>query len=484
LRRTAFGLTAALSACADGGSAPPTPVPNAAPLVSAGPDFSIDEAGTATLDGTASDPEDALVLAWTQLSGRPVEIATPDVARATFVAPPVAGDEVLRFRLTADDGVNPPVSDDVVVTVRDAGTPVRQLNPPGTSYVDHEIHPTRPEIVFQSFGRVYVGALDPATGGFVSGDGRDIDVDAVASLLQSRNGPEYGLDADGVALFYNKEAGDGSLQFYRAAEDGAGYAIDQLTADGPDRVNQLPSRNAAAPTTWLVYARAAAVPGEPDATGWIAQLDEAAPAVENDVTPVKPGFAGFRWLEGSSAFATTLSTGPDAGQIALVDASTGAVRTVTDDAGVKFDPFPWFAPEYGAVAVLAIVGDGDIAVYRDTGGPVFERVLTLPPPPETSLVYAQSPEPFVSQAGVSYITLTLKNDPGGIFDAVSESEIWIYGLAGGPDRHAFRCDDGAPGRVRSEAEFLSGDGQLLLYYNEVRPSGLVDLYLCETGLSP
>ncbi|MEM9310828.1 MAG: hypothetical protein AAGA34_05215 [Pseudomonadota bacterium] len=471
----------------DGSTPPPGGNQNSPPTVSAGADLTTNERQDVTLNGTITDPDSAPSVAWTQTAGPSVELSADNAAVVTFTAPLVGDDTVLTFVLTADDGVNAPVSDSVDVIVSDGGVTVSRLNPAGESYIDPELHPLRDEIVFQRNQQVWVGAFDADTGRFVSDTGMDHLVDDTIDLTTSRNGPEYGLDSSGIAIFYNSQGSDGSAQFSRALELGVGnYTVQQLTPDGSDRINQLPSQDASSASTYLAYGRLAANSGVPEASGFISYLDETSPGNDIDVTALRSGFAGFRWLKGAPIFATTVAEpGVDEGQIKLVNAQTGEERVVTNDAGVKFDPFPWFAPEFdGAIAIQARVNGTDIAVYVDRGGDIFERVALLTPPAETELSFVQSAEPFVSRNGISYISLTLKDDPGSVFTDVSDSEIWIYGVSDGADRFTLDCGDGAPNTVRHEAEMRSGASQILVYYNEIQPSGLFDLVLCETGLEP
>lgn len=110
-----------LAACSDGGGGGAPPAVNVAPTVNAGPDQTVDEAALVRLSATVSDPDSSPTLAWTQVSG-PTALLTSTTSLAPFfVAPFIGTDTVLTYRLTANDGVNPPVSDDVSVTVRDTG---------------------------------------------------------------------------------------------------------------------------------------------------------------------------------------------------------------------------------------------------------------------------------------------------------------------------------------------------------------------------
>lgn len=357
---------------------------------------------------------------------------------------------------------------------------VVRMNPPGTSYVDPEIHPTAPEMVLQTPSGVWVGALDPRTGLFQRGDGLDAFVDVTASLQLTKNGPEYGLDAGGVAIFYNRLGATGTVEVWRAEQTPSGFSPAPLSGPDLNRINQLPSQDASAPFTHLLYARVGGGTG----LGSIARFSEAAPAQESLITPLLPGFAGFRWARGTTLYTSTVASGPLAGEVILGDAQTGVERIVTDSDDIQFDPYAWEAPEFGgALGVIANAGGSDIAVWRDTGGATFELHALLPPPHATNMRFVQSAEPFVAH-GRSYISLTLKDDPGSVYTDVNESEIWIYGIDDGAERFVLRADDLGPGRVRHEAETFAGTDEVFLYYNELLPNGRFDLVRVRTGLCP
>ncbi|MEM6914613.1 MAG: hypothetical protein AAF511_11625 [Pseudomonadota bacterium] len=479
-----FACAAALAACSGGGgSGPSTPAVNTPPTVSAGVDQSAVEGQNVVLSGSVTDPDETPTVLWTQVSGTAVALQSADTSTATFIAPTVVGSEVLTFRLTANDGTNTAVSDDVSVTVEDDGIRTTEINPPNTSYIDPEIHPLKPEIVFQFNGEGFVQAYDPVTGLFAEGSVRTV-FDDVAALSDTKNGPEYGLDDQGIAIYYNKEASDGSLQFFRARESVNGtFTIDQVTPNGSERINQLPSQNADASTTWLVYAREDTA--APFGGGFIAYADANDPSTEIDLTPVRTGFSGFRWVRGTSIFLTTIADGADEGQVLMVNAETGTQTIITNDPGIKFDPFGWFPPEFGGdMAFSATTGaGGDISIYRDTGGPFFE-LYSVQPPASASLPFAQSAEPFVAQNGTSYISLTLADVTDSIFADATEGDIWVYGIEDGADRFTLRCSDDDPMMVRHEAEMVSGENETFVYYNRIDEVGLFEIFLCETGLAP
>lgn len=90
---------------------------NNPPTANAGADQQVQEGSVVTLSGTVTDDNDAASITWSQVSGPSVTLSNANEATAQFTAPLVTEQTLLEFRITADDGVNEPVSDTVVVTV-------------------------------------------------------------------------------------------------------------------------------------------------------------------------------------------------------------------------------------------------------------------------------------------------------------------------------------------------------------------------------
>jgi hypothetical protein len=93
---------------------------NIAPIVSAGGDVGGDEDTAIPVDGTVTDPDNTPSILWT------INNAGCNFANANAVDTSVtcADPGVYTATLTADDGVNPPVSDTTTVTVTDVIEPV------------------------------------------------------------------------------------------------------------------------------------------------------------------------------------------------------------------------------------------------------------------------------------------------------------------------------------------------------------------------
>ncbi|MEM1087368.1 MAG: autotransporter domain-containing protein [Pseudomonadota bacterium] len=102
---------------------------NQAPIVDAGPAATLNRFGSNSTFGfvpNVSDPDgDPLTLTWSQLSGPAVTLINANATNASFRFDPRQdpSQRVVTFRLTADDGINTPVFDDVTVTINPNNAP-------------------------------------------------------------------------------------------------------------------------------------------------------------------------------------------------------------------------------------------------------------------------------------------------------------------------------------------------------------------------
>jgi endonuclease/exonuclease/phosphatase family metal-dependent hydrolase len=117
-----------------GGGFPPQPLPvDLPPTVNAGPDITGVEGGSVQLSGTVSDRESTPSVTWSyHTAGREVEpgvtcsFSDPHTLSTTFSC---TDNGTFYVGLTADDGVNPPVTDVLKVTLSNA-PPVLHLTDP------------------------------------------------------------------------------------------------------------------------------------------------------------------------------------------------------------------------------------------------------------------------------------------------------------------------------------------------------------------
>ncbi|NDJ33657.1 MAG: hypothetical protein GYB64_03255, partial [Chloroflexi bacterium] len=353
---------------------------------------------------------------------------------------------------------------------------VEAISPPGESYVDPEILPGGSLITYQSEGGIYLAPLDPATGRLES-PGILVDTGA-ARLLATFNGPEFGIDAHGWALYYAKPHA-GEVQIWRATLDDSGQPQAEPLTAGSRFQTQLVSRNPDADTTHI-----AAIEGTWQ-QGTAVWFDEAEPDVIYPIDSIENGVIPLRWVDGSSLITLSERTGPARGQLSLLDTDTNTTWQITDDDGDKTDPYGWFAPEFGGdLLVLAIVDNESVAIYRDTGGAMWERIATLTPPPEARFDFVASAEPF-TVGGRSYLSLVVK-DANSSRQAFSDSEVWLFDINDDPQgRYAERGDSGEPGIARSDPEVFIGTGHVFVYYNVIGGDNAAEPYAvrrCRSGI--
>jgi len=97
---------------------------NAPPQAVAGPDQTVVEATTVTLDGSNSTDEDDGIATylWDQTAGIPVTLSDQSESNPTFVTPPVGTEgAVLSFQLTVTDYSGLQSTDEISVTISDNG---------------------------------------------------------------------------------------------------------------------------------------------------------------------------------------------------------------------------------------------------------------------------------------------------------------------------------------------------------------------------
>jgi hypothetical protein len=96
---------------------------NKPPIADAGPDQTVNEGESVTLDGSGSyDPDnDPLTYQWTAVGG--ITLSSEMVANPTFIAPEVTVETQFIFTLAVNDGIENSESDQVIVTVQNVNTP-------------------------------------------------------------------------------------------------------------------------------------------------------------------------------------------------------------------------------------------------------------------------------------------------------------------------------------------------------------------------
>ena len=103
-----------------------TTPPTVPPVVDAGPNQTIPEGQTVTLNGTAADPDagDTITYLWTHDHPTlPITFADQSALNATFAAPDVAANIPITLTLSVTDNHNATASDRVEITIVHINTP-------------------------------------------------------------------------------------------------------------------------------------------------------------------------------------------------------------------------------------------------------------------------------------------------------------------------------------------------------------------------
>jgi arylformamidase len=215
-------------------------------------------------------------------------------------------------------------------------------------------------------GDVWVATMDLRTGRFAhTNGGRDFRIDGpISKWSRYCNGPEWGLDADGPAVFYIKDNSQGSGQLWRAAPPWDQPRITQLTRD-TDIHNWIcaPSVSTKLPTTRVIIYRG----GGPNGGNVSAWLDEESPAQPHAFTE-RAYLARFSIDTPFITWSPKQRAGdPTVTQVSLLDTSTGKTHIITADDGEKYDPWLWHAPEFDGELLLCVnLDERALAIYRDT----------------------------------------------------------------------------------------------------------------------
>jgi hypothetical protein len=352
------------------------------------------------------------------------------------------------------------------------------------SYTDPETLHTEGRMVFLDAGlSVWVAALDPQTGLFRSASGCDQLVDkGISKWSRYSNGPEWGLDKDGPALFYVKDDAQGRGQLWRAEPPWDKAQLTPLTHDA-EAHNWICE---ASLNPVLASTRVAIYHGNPGEQGnadvW---LDEKEP---EKLHPFARPMVMARW--GTNTSSITFAPKPRPGQtepsqVTLVDTDTDQSRVITADAGNKIDPWLWHAPEFGGEVLLcANVDHLAVGLYRDTkrDGSPWERIATLALPADAPHQHLKSVEPLAGGYGAfgrSYFTVQAGDDKD------PDTSVWLFGYEPGGRHVIRRLDDGAvTGKAarRLDPESFVGANEVFVYYT-LSGEGPAQLRRCRTGIT-
>lgn len=346
-----------------------------------------------------------------------------------------------------------PVTSEAAGAVEPAAPVTVVVTPTGESWFDPEVlvHDGNGWMAWQDgVGRIWLAELD-LTDGLVSLEDPLLVASDAAPMLDTNNGPELGVDAQGISLWYTASTPEG-LRAARVAVGSAGATVEWVTATG--YLSPLPTRRPDWPTTLVVALR------RPPGFGTAVWFDESTPSETEELVWLPDRSGGdARWVVGTGLITVAGELGSGAA-VELVDTGTGAIIEigVAGDDAVE-NTYGWIDPATGRVSVLAVVGGDEVVAWDvDAAGSVVERLRVGSPDPDHP--YLGSPEPFLVD-GRPWVTLTVADQPSTV-PGRTDQQVWLVPL----DRGApLRCDDGATATTtRVDPETIVTDDEVFVYF--------------------
>jgi hypothetical protein len=377
-----------------------------------------------------------------------------------------------------------------------------RVSPPGRAIVDPEFNDVQHRVTFWDYVgaqlNISVAEIDPLTGMLKTATGRDWSVAQRVSpnfkdgRWWSHNGPEWGRDRNGWAVYFTKEDEAGNRQMWRAVEKDGRYVPEQLTTKPGGHCGALVSQSPTAADTRMLFYIHFDKPAE-HTVAW-------APASNPDDFHPLPDWRGSHSIarivgEHHIGYAPREAGG--VAQVVLLDTRTGRRQVVTDEPGDKFDTYGFRAPEYGGELLMMVNIDRErLAIYRDVrqDGKPWSKIAELRLPADSPFKYIYSCEPIAGETGVngtSYFSLNATRQPGAnrgeTGRADRDGSIWVFSLGKNPtQRLVRRVDEGAVSGIqttRYEPESLVGSEEVFIYYERKDPdTGRGELRRARTGI--
>jgi len=321
--------------------------------------------------------------------------------------------------------------------------------------------------------KLWLADIDPATGAITPTDGKGVQVDTgLAPIAMVGSTPRFSFGSEGSILIYTGLDGQ-SMRLKTAVQDQFGTWVPTDLQDSLDRwrPNGTPPDNPG--PARIVYNRM--TPEGDKVVSWREINDP------NTEGTAQVTAQGGRWLGTEPAF-LTMNQINGVSQVMRVDIDTGLGEQITFGQDNKFNPFIWWAPEFGDLAFVAMINTTKVGFYRRDGNGQWERFYTTALP--SSYNFVSSPEAFVTD-NTSYVTLVAAKELGdGAFPIQPKgpAEIWIMGID--PDNPFFRRIDNQMGEIqRSEPEPFQSTNGTIIYYTELdQQSNRRLLRLAKTGL--
>jgi hypothetical protein len=297
-------------------------------------------------------------------------------------------------------------------------------------YYDPEYHVVDSQLIYMTYrderNSVWVTAVDPLTGTPTSlGKGAFL---GTTTTKFNANGPEFGLDAGGLSVFYTGLDSSGNPQIFKTDLDGDGtFVPQQLTFQGRNS-RVIPSKNALDPEVRITYS---SINSKGIETIVAAKENSADVKVNVPYSPGDGATEPKQWVPEKAAILTSLKDKNGFYQIARFDVETGKTALLTfKEAFNKAYGKIYEAPEHDQSLLYAIRQDtSQIVVYLfNATTKVFNSLTTLTVPTQLGSpqdIFVDSIEAFSIQ-GKTYFAVSV-----GLRANISRpesEELWIMSL--------------------------------------------------------
>jgi hypothetical protein len=366
------------------------------------------------------------------------------------------------------------------------------VSDPASPVVDFEPEPGDYQFAWvDSQENLWVGKVDPVTGGLMPPDGRGTLIDTQAALPREfLNGPEWSVTHAGPVVVYTRKTAVGP-RLVKAYFDGGDWVVKTL-GSGMYRYGPRGSLDQGDSQPRIFYKGPSdfAFPDDPAEAFYWRNLNE--PASE---TKIGERISPTRWVPGYRQIPYTAVPGGGAGgiepQVYLYDADSNQAIQITTSPGGRASPWVWTGPDFGNQRLMTVTRNRDVLeVYLETmgagnGEPQWTLLRELRVPLQAIGPYIYNARPFVYD-GESYIVMLAmecrSTCDGKYVRRGGLTDVWLVGsLSGEPLWRRISADVPA---FREDPETLEIQGVPFVYIyrfnaQDESPDGI---YKLATGL--